>query len=608
MKIDNIENLYNLEDTVGILVDKANFNFLGFKLKAQVNNYDDLPGEGEVGAVYAVGAAAPYTYYTYINNDWLNLGIWPLRGPKGQPGDKGDKGVAGPAGPKGDKGDQGATGPAGSGVGVNYITDLDLAVGEAVVAYDGTDGASISKQGTIKAAGTTYNINVEDELPIIPGDNITIDATADGKHLKISATGGSGSSAMEIITIGSGNSGTVSTATMAKLAQSDVLCIVKSNNELYWRMDDQHTPGAMGYTHLGYENGKFIQKNVTFTITTNAWVKTTKDATTVNGVSGAVNIVGGSNVNVTTVDGTITIAATGGGGGSGSSTDGFNNLKAINLTPTTYQGTDSPAGKFTFKGTGGFTLKDNTTGTIQSTTIQLPVIPGNGITFTKTDDGSCEIAATAATRPTITLNTSEATVFTSHYGRTYYTWPNIDATIIDDIVDGNYDVTIYDQTSGGGYYYCPLTGDDMTWIGQKIPTGDIVPSELVGWTYKARESETAASFWRDEWTKSPSSSGGKLYQHNINAYAGSAIIVYCTLYTTDNTQINSLTPWQTKFGTDRVIGAGYVYNANKYYPLLYMRADSESIKAWYLDPDTQKPVATEAFGTGGAFTDTVKEV
>lgn len=605
MKINNIENLYNLEDTVGILVDKANFNFLGFKLKAQVNNYDDLPGEGEVGAVYAVGAAAPYTYYTYINNDWLNLGIWPLRGPKGQPGDKGDKGVAGPAGPKGDKGDQGATGPAGSGVGVNYITDLDLAVGEAVVAYDGTDGASISKQGKIKAAGTTYNINVEDELPLIPGDNITIDATEDGKHLKISATGGGSSSTIEIITIGSGNSGTVSTATMTKLAQSDVLCVVKSNNELYWRMDDQHTPGAMGYTHLGYENGKFIQKNITFTITTNAWVKTTKDATTVNGVSGEVNIVGGSNVNVTTVDGTITISATGGGGGSGSSTDGFNNLKAINLTPTTYQGTDSPAGKFTFKGTGGFTLTDNTTGTIQSTTIQLPVIPGDGIQFTKTSDGSCEISSTASNKPTLVLNTSEAQSFTSYYGRIYYTWSSVDAVGIN---NHEYNVVIYDQTSGGGYYYCPLTSDDMTWVGQKIPTGDIDPSKLVGWAYKARESETAASFWRDEWSKSPSSSGGKLYQHNINAYADSSTIVYCTLYTTDNTQINSLTPWLMKFGTDRVIGAGYVFNTNKYYPLLYMKADSESIKGWYLNPETQKPVATAAFGTGGAFTDTVKEV
>ena len=82
MEIKNIKNLYNLEDTVGLLVDKANFNFLGFNLKDQVESYDNLPATGEEGAVYAVGTAAPYTYYTYINNEWLNLGVWPLAGPK----------------------------------------------------------------------------------------------------------------------------------------------------------------------------------------------------------------------------------------------------------------------------------------------------------------------------------------------------------------------------------------------------------------------------------------------------------------------------------------------------------------------------------------------
>ena len=38
MEIKNIENLYNLEDTVGLLVDNANFNFLGFNLKDQVES------------------------------------------------------------------------------------------------------------------------------------------------------------------------------------------------------------------------------------------------------------------------------------------------------------------------------------------------------------------------------------------------------------------------------------------------------------------------------------------------------------------------------------------------------------------------------------------
>ena len=187
MKIKNIENLYNLEDTVGLLVDKANFNFLGFNLKDQVESYDNLPATGEEGAVYAVGTAAPYTYYTYVKNEWLNLGVWPLAGPKGIPGDKGPQGPIGPMGPKGDKGNQGIAGPAGSGLGVNYITKLDLSTNNPTLAYDKTKGATLAKSGQITAAEEKYDISVIDKLPIIPGDNIDIYTNGTNSALKIGA-------------------------------------------------------------------------------------------------------------------------------------------------------------------------------------------------------------------------------------------------------------------------------------------------------------------------------------------------------------------------------------------------------------------------------------
>ena len=187
MEIKNIENLYNLEDTVGLLVDKANFNFLGFDLKDQVESYDKLPATGEKGAVYAVGTAAPYTYYTYVKNEWLNLGVWPLKGPKGNPGDKGPQGPIGPMGPKGDKGNQGIAGPAGNGLGVNYITKLDLSTSNPSIAYDKTKGATLAKSGQITAAEQKYDINVIDKLPIIPGDNIDIYTNGTNNALKIGA-------------------------------------------------------------------------------------------------------------------------------------------------------------------------------------------------------------------------------------------------------------------------------------------------------------------------------------------------------------------------------------------------------------------------------------
>lgn len=553
----------NLEEQVGFLSTRMQLAMLGLTLVDIVPDESSLPQEAEERQVYAVGANPPYTYFVYLSGTYSSLGVFPLAGTPGVPGNEGKQGPIGPQGPQGKQGPQGIAGPAGKGIGVDKITAIDLAVGEAAVTYDGTDGATLIKQGEVTAGGTTYKVDVEDEIPIIPGNNVTIDASPDGKHIVISATGGSGSaSPMEIITIGTGDSGTVSTATMTKLAQSDVLCAVKSNNEIYWRMDDQHTPGSMGYSHLGYENGKFIQKNITFTITTNSWVKTTKDATTVNGKSGAITLVAGTNVTISEDGNTITISATG-GGGSGSASDGFNNLKALNLTPTTYQGTESPSGKFAFRGTGGYTLKDNSSGTI-TTTIQLPVVPGAGIQFNKTADGNCEISATGGeSKPILVLNTSEAQSFTNPYGRTYYTWPNVNAAGIN---NHEYNVVIYDQTSGGGYYYCPLTSDDMTWIGQKIPTGDTSPSDLVGWAYKGRESETVASFWRDEWSKQPTAA---TYMHIIQIGDNGQNNVYFNLTTTDSTEFDyaSLT---VKMAGKRIYGQGRAFVEGKGYPVAYM--------------------------------------
>lgn len=556
----------NLEEQVGFLSTRMQLAMLGLTLVDIVPDESSLPQEAEERQVYAVGANPPYTYFVYLSGTYSSLGVFPLAGTPGVPGNEGKQGPIGPQGPQGKQGPQGIAGPAGKGIGVDKITAIDLAVGEAAVTYDGTDGATLIKQGEVTAGGTTYKVDVEDEIPIIPGNNVTIDASPDGKHIVISATGGGSSTPMEIITIGSGDSGTVSTENMVKLATSPILCAVKSNNEIYWRMDDQHTPGAMGYSHLGYENGKFIQKNITFTITTNSWVKTTKDATTVNGKSGAITLVAGTNVTISEDGNTITISATG-GGGSGSASDGFNNLKALNLTPTTYQGTESPSGKFAFRGTGGYTLKDNSSGTITTTIVQLPVVPGAGIQFNKTADGNCEISATGGeSKPILVLNTSEAQSFTNHYGRTYYTWPSVDAAGIN---NHEYNVVIYDQTSGGGYYYCPLTSDDMTWIGQKIPTGDTSPSDLVGWAYKGRESETVASFWRDEWFKQPTAA---LYMHTIELGASGQKAIF-TIYSNRATAYD-WTSFKSEFAGKKVGVGGSLLSQEKNYPIRFITVDS----------------------------------
>ena len=586
----------NLEEQVGFLSTRMQLAMLGLTLVDIVPDESSLPQEAEERQVYAVGANPPYTYFVYLSGTYSSLGVFPLAGTPGVPGNEGKQGPIGPQGPQGKQGPQGIAGPEGKGIGVDKITAIDLAVGEAAVTYDGTDGATLIKQGEVTAGGTTYKVDVEDEIPIIPGNNVTIDASPDGKHIVISATGGGSSTPMEIITIGSGDSGTVSTENMVKLATSPILCAVKSNNEIYWRMDDQHTPGAMGYSHLGYENGKFIQKNITFTIKTNSWVKTTKDATTVNGKSGAITLVAGTNVTISEDGNTITISATG-GGGSGSASDGFNNLKALNLTPTTYQGTESPSGKFAFRGTGGYTLKDNSSGTITTTIVQLPVVPGAGIQFNKTADGNCEISATGGeSKPILVLNTSEAQSFTNRYGRTYYTWPSVDAAGIN---NHEYNVVIYDQTSGGGYYYCPLTSDDMTWIGQKIPTGNTSPSDLVGWAYKGRESETAASFWRDEWFKQPINA---LYLHNLTI-ASDNDSISTAVYSSQSTQFD-LTTFISKYSGTLHVNGEFTTQSKQYFIPRMLVNSSGTIEVYYLNGTTR----TSKTITPTTIIDTVKKV
>ena len=107
-----------------------------------------------------------------------------------------------------------------------------------------------------------------------------------------------------------------------------------------------------------------------------------------------------------------------------------------------------------------------------------------------------------SSRPKITLSTNDAQSYTSHYGRTYYTW-HYTTALATAIAAGDYDVTIYDQTSGGGRFHCPLTGPEMTWIGESIPNepAGSTPSQLTAWAFKAKENNTDVSFWCDKWDK-----------------------------------------------------------------------------------------------------------
>lgn len=73
------------------------------------------------------------------------------------------------------------------------ISDININYGEETVLYDTTDGITITSNGQIKYKdNTVHQITTEYNLPIIAGDNITIDATSTNNKIVISAKGGEG--------------------------------------------------------------------------------------------------------------------------------------------------------------------------------------------------------------------------------------------------------------------------------------------------------------------------------------------------------------------------------------------------------------------------------
>lgn len=129
----------------------------------------------------------PFIIHFYLNTT-------ALRGPQGPQGEKGDTGATGPQGEKGDTGATGPQGPTGAaGVGWNDLTKLDIVTGTPVVTYDSTSGAQIVADGKAYAGTQTFDFEVEMNLPIVPGENITIDATENADALQIKAVGGGGS-------------------------------------------------------------------------------------------------------------------------------------------------------------------------------------------------------------------------------------------------------------------------------------------------------------------------------------------------------------------------------------------------------------------------------
>ena len=162
-----------------------------FHVAGKVALYTELPDVTMVenGTTYAVGIISPFQYWSALNGAWVNLGQFPLPGPAGAKGEDGATGPAGETGPQGEMGPAGPAGPTGP-AGKDGFTPTGGALTTTGVLYDTTNGATLS--GPLSLQGTSNNLSLPfaATLPILPGNNVTIAAGADGKSLVISSEGG----------------------------------------------------------------------------------------------------------------------------------------------------------------------------------------------------------------------------------------------------------------------------------------------------------------------------------------------------------------------------------------------------------------------------------
>ena len=162
----------------------------GIRVIGQSTNVSDLPDPAyypgtqenpptpeqvtaSYGDAFAIGTAEPYTFYIFTRSfsnsltpQWMNVGVFPAPGPKG---DTGERGPAGPQGPKGDKGDKGDRGPAGPAGAVSQFTNNVPGVikgsnvdGKVYAEADGT--GSVNGWDELKTLGQTLLTNLNNKV------------------------------------------------------------------------------------------------------------------------------------------------------------------------------------------------------------------------------------------------------------------------------------------------------------------------------------------------------------------------------------------------------------------------------------------------------------
>lgn len=297
--------LRNLEDQVQYLTDLNEWASLGFNIAGKMTTADTLPAADTLpnGTTYIVGVKAPYHFWAAVNGGWVDLGEFPRKGDPGIKGEKGDSIV----GPKGDPstvpGPVGPAGKNGGGLGVENITDINLATGTQTVTYDSTNGATVTAQGKITAAGQDYSVTVDDKIPLVAGSNINITANGTNDALVIEAE-------QNVLSV-NGEVGVVTLPIPSKTSEI--------TNDSGFITASYHDPEKQN-TLISGDNIKTINNESILGPGNLTIGGGTAGVTSLNSKTGAITLAAGNNVTINESGNTLTINATGGGGGGSGTT------------------------------------------------------------------------------------------------------------------------------------------------------------------------------------------------------------------------------------------------------------------------------------------------
>ena len=244
----------------------------GFEILGIVAAENQLPDPATVpdNQAYLVGTAAPYNLYVQAipesggtTKEWVNAGqITGIEGPQGPQGPQGIQG------PQGEKGDTGATGPKGDpGTDLfNGFTSLKIDTTDATVSYVSPTAHITGSRLIGYATAGNEEIECDVDIPIKAGENVTVDASEDGKSIEISAAGST------FITL-TGASGALTAEQVQTLNNRNNY--IRCDNEVYRFADDMSASGYLVYSHTGYSNlGEYFIKCITIQTGQNTWTRT----------------------------------------------------------------------------------------------------------------------------------------------------------------------------------------------------------------------------------------------------------------------------------------------------------------------------------------------